>query len=110
MQIVLPAWFWSYEITSEVRATIKRLAQTLSLGEQATEKVDIGNDDHYTVYVRIFMGDDLEEYARINVSCVSMYLNTYKTIRRSLLLAKQLIASAHLYGGHYGVNYFRFFV
>lgn len=26
------------------------------------------------------------------------------------LSKRQLIASAHLYGGHYGVNYFRFFV
>ena len=88
MQVALPAWFWSYEITSEVRNTIKRLAQTLSLGEQTTEKVSTGDDDHYNVSVRVFMGDDLEEYARIRVSCVSMRLITYNTIRRSLLLAK----------------------
>ena len=88
MQIVLPSWFWSYEFTSGVRDTIKRLSRTLSLGEQATEKVSLRDDDHYNVGVRIFMGDDLEEYAQIHVSCVTMHLNTHKTIRRSLLLAK----------------------
>lgn len=88
MQIVLPSWFWSYEFTPEVRNTIKRLAQTLSLGEQTTEKVSLGDNDHYNVSVRVFMGDDLEEYARIHVSCVTMRLTTYNTIRRSLLSAK----------------------